>query len=170
MAADLRALAVAGAAPDPMFGAGALLHLELGDGPLLQQIRIGARYAISDTTDVSGGGSARFVLAAATIEECPARVRLGDFALAPCVQLDVGALGGQGYIANARSDAKPWVDVGAFAEGRWAIGRTFFVLAKGGLIVPLTKVRYHFDNPDVSIHTAAAIGGAAEIGAGLYFW
>lgn len=170
MAGSAYGLAMGGVAPDPMFGGGALVSAELGTGPFRHEIRVGASYAVSDRSDLPGIGGARFSLAAGTLEDCPVHVRLGTVALSPCARLDVGTLRGQGYVAEGRSDAEPWVDLGLLADGRWMLGHSVFAKGDAAVLFSLTRVRYHFDNPNVTVHQAPLLGSAAEIGIGAYFW
>ena len=64
-------------------------------------------------------------------------------------------------------------DVGGVTVGHhppWVFARPVYATLDAGLLTPLTRVRYHFDNPDSTVHTATAVEGTAGLGLGMYFW
>jgi hypothetical protein len=169
LASDLGGLVTSAVAPNPLFGFAARLDGEWGSGWLSPAVRLGVAWAASTTADVTGG-SARFTWTAATIDACPVRWNAGAFHAAPCVRLDAGALRGMGYIAHPSSATTAWVDLGLVAEAQWVFARPVYATLDAGLLTPLTRVRYHFDNPDSTVHTATAVEGTAGLGLGMYFW
>jgi hypothetical protein len=102
-----------------------------------------------------------------TLDLCPTRWSAGQLELTAGLRIDVGSLSGTGAnIAVARSDARLWLDAGPLARLEWTVVPSLFVDAEAAGFVALTRPRFHFDAPDVTIHQPAALGGhaAAHLG------
>jgi hypothetical protein len=159
-------------APGPLVGVELFVEGGLAPNALVSpSLRVGGELAPGASFDVPGSGSASFALTVALLEACPLHASLGPVTLAPCMRADAGSLRGEGSnIAHPSHETRLWADVGAVARGRWAPWRGFFLEIQGGLVFPLTRDRFHFDVPDVTINRAPAAGGTAAAGAGVRFW
>jgi hypothetical protein len=168
--ADVHGFVTEAVAPNPLLGLALRLDSEWDDGWLSPAVHAGFAWGSSATADVPGGGDARFTWTAITLDGCPLRWRDATFRLAPCVRFDVGSLRGVGYITHSASETSAWADVGLVGEARWVFAHPLYALIDGGVLVPITRVRYHFDNPDIPVHTAGALEGTFGVGLGAFFW
>jgi len=133
-------------------------------------VRAGMTRAGSETIDVNGHGSARFTWTVGTLDFCPVLWGGERLSLTPCVRVDAGSIAGQGSnIAHPHDDARLWVDAAAVARGEWGIVSPVFLRIEGGLFVPITRPRFHFDSPDVTIASPSPVGAIATLYMGSHF-
>jgi hypothetical protein len=167
--AGLGANVTGAVAPALLFGLGPFVEGSLDVGSLAPSLRIAFQGAPATTYAVEGGGAATFQWWLTTAEAC-ARWTIGAFGLSPCARVGVGVLHADGaHIAKARGEARPWLDVGGLFRLRWSPASFLFLEATGGLVLPITRDRFHFDTPDTTIHRAAPAGGLIGGAVGVRF-
>jgi len=152
--------------------AGAALFVERGFawGRFRPVFRAGVARTWSDTIEIAGSGAARFTWTVGSLDGCPVELASGRWTLTPCVRVDAGVLAGSGSnIAHPRDDAKAWLDAGAVLRGAWTFARPVFVGIEAGGLVPLLRPRFHFDAPEVTVSTPAAVGAVAAVHVGGRF-
>jgi hypothetical protein len=151
-----------GVAPAPMTGGALFVEATFGErGVFRPTARLGAQRASTGTIDVPSGGAARLTWTVGTLDACPVRWARNGLAVTPCARVDAGVIAGSGAkIAHPQDDSRFWLDAGAVARGEWTFASPFFVDVEAGIFVPITRPRFHFDAPDVTIHEPAPVGGA----------
>jgi hypothetical protein len=171
-ALGLGASGTAAVAPGPVPSASAFVEARgVVRGAWAPAVRLGLELAPGATFAVPRGDSATFSFVLGTLDLCPLRLELGSFAFVPCGRVSAGALHGEGVqIFQPHKETRPWVDVGLVVVARWAPVSPVFVELSGGPLVPLLRDRFHFDDPDVTIHQAPAVGGVAGADVGVSFW
>jgi hypothetical protein len=159
-------------APEPLVGA--MLFAEAGMAShalFAPSVRVGTAFSPDASFGVPNVGAATFRWTAGFVEACPVRWLAGALSFTPCARADAGGLHGQGSgIAHSTSDTRLWIDIAAMARGRWAPSRAVFIEFEAGALVPLTRDRFHFAAPDVTIHEAPAVGAMGAVAAGVHFW
>jgi hypothetical protein len=134
-----------------------------GASSLGPMIRGGFEHAGSGDDAATGGGSARFVLNAGTLDACVRWPVVGRLELFPCLLTEAGVLSSTGLdIMPARSDTRPWVAVGALGTARYRVVWRLFAELSVGLRVPLLRDRYFFE-PDTTVFRPPAL---AALGSG----
>jgi len=153
-----------------LLGATAFIERAIDIGTWRPVVRLGATRASSDTVDVPGHGSAHFTWTVGMVDVCPLRWGEGRWSLTPCARIDSGAIAGRGSnIAHPRDDARFWLDAGAVARGEWQVLSPLFLRLEGGVLVPLTRPRFHFDTPDITVASPAPVGAIAALYMGGHF-
>ena len=120
-------------------------------------------------------GSTRFSWLGARIEVCPVQLRmLGTLRLLPCAGAHVGRLvavgqpsagvGGQGRRANT-----PWLDGLGGLRLELELLRVLEVEAQGELLLPFTRYRFAFDNPETPVYQVPGLAFAGFLGLGMHF-
>jgi hypothetical protein len=156
-------------APKLLFGFGPFVEGSIEVGSLAPALRLSFQGAPRTSYSVEGGGAASFAWWLTTVEGC-ARWSVGAFGISPCARLGVGVLKAQGAdIAKARAETRPWLDAGALLRLRWSPVSFLFLEATGGVVLPITRDRFHFDAPDTTIHRAAPAGGVLGGDIGVRF-
>ena len=158
-------------APAPLLGLGAF-----GEGSVdVFAVGVAAALRLSFETSpetshaVEGSGTARFTWWRVAAEGC-VRWSSGPFAVAPCARFGIGILQAEGTgVRHPRSERRPWRDTGALVRLRWSPLRAAFVEVSGGFVVPITRDRFHFADPDVTIHRAAPVGALFGADVGMRF-
>ena len=164
LAAGGGAVTSGGVGPGAMLGGTIFAEVGLpARSPWQPAVRIGAQRASSSTVHAGASGAARFTWTVATLDACPLRWSRGRFSLSPCARVDAGVLAGSGSsIARPRDDSRLWLDAGAVARGEWAFAPPLFLGADAAALVAITRPRFHFDVPDVTVDQAAAVGVTAS--------
>ena len=171
-AAGVGATSIVGLAVDPMFGGAIFVEARF---PLVrdagvQSVRLAGRRAESATLDAPGGGTAQLTWTAATLDVCPLSWGAGSLALSPCARVDVGVLAGSGAnVPHPSDDSRSWFDAGALARGRWDFAGPFFADLEVGAVAAVTRPRFHFDVPDITIRQPAPVLGIAALHVGGRF-
>lgn len=171
IAAGIGVGAVHGVGPDPLLSVGGFVEGGLRGATAWQPtVRLGAERAASGTFDVPASGSASFTWTVATLDLCPVRFSTAALGFSPCLRSDLGALAGTGSnIASPRADARAWADVGLIGRGEWSPMPPVFLDVEAGGLVALTRPRFHFDVPDVTVHQPSAFGAIVAVHAGGRF-
>lgn len=135
-------------------------------------LRLGFVHA-EPVTRIERAGQTRFTWIAARAEGCPARLRASaaiDFV--PCAVLHVGSIGAAGTPSTAEgtgTDARGlWVDAALALRAAWRFVPAVSIEAQGDAIVPVTRHRFAFDNPDTTIYQIPIIAFAGYLGIGVH--
>jgi hypothetical protein len=115
------------------------------------------------------GGTARFVWTAARLDGCVRGLRVADFRVSPCAQLELGALEAfGGAVDHPRSASHPWLAAGAALRARRYVIGALFAEATLALRAALLPERFYFE-PNASFYRVPPIGGALGVGVGASF-
>jgi hypothetical protein len=163
-------------------GAGGVSALGVGPGALVgvggffeasvtrTTVRVGLQYAYSRSDTLPSGASALFTWTVATVDACVLRWDVAQFTLLPCLRVDAGALAGSGRdVSVAADDTRFWMDGGVIARGQWFFWGPLFLDLEAGGVISFTRPRFHFDNPDVTVHQPSVVGGIAALHLGARF-
>lgn len=142
----------------------------MGDrwGALAPAVRFGLDVATTAPVFVDG---ARVTLANGIlwIDGCPHAWAVGPITLRPCVRVDAGVrYAAADGIPNGHGELRPWLDVGAMAHVRSALGGPVFVDLGGGLFYAVVQDRVVL-SPDITVYTVHPVGGRGEISFGVEF-
>jgi hypothetical protein len=158
-----------GVVPDVLFALGPFVEGNVDFGALAPALRLSFQGAPATSYSVDGGGTASFRWWLATVEGC-IRWTIGAFGLAPCARFGFGVLQADGTeVTIPRGEARRWADAGGLLRLRWSPVPFLFLEGAGGVVLPLTRDRFHFDAPDVTIHRAEAAGGLLGGDVGVRF-
>ena len=116
--------------------------------------------------DAAMGGSASFVLNAGTLDLCARLPAVPRLDLSPCFRVEGGVLSSMGVdIIPARSDARPWIALGAVGAVRYRVVWRLFAEVLAGIQVPLVRDRYFFE-PDTTVFRPPPLAplGSASVG------
>jgi hypothetical protein len=155
--------------PDLALGGGVFGGIERTDGLVAPAFRIAASFASSDlASGPKRDGS--FLRALGRADACPLRWEIASWAsLRPCAVASLGLVHAEGAaVRKPISDTRPWADVGARLRARADL-RSFFFELEAGLLVPLTRPTFVFENPRVVVHETPPIGAFFAIGGGHRF-
>jgi hypothetical protein len=134
---------IAQTAAGPGVGFGGALAIELALRWL--RLSIGAQGALPRTAHVAALDDARVRIAAVmgTAGACARLLADDTFELAPCAELQLGALLGEasGIEQPKRGDAL-WFAIGAGLEGRARLGAGFALVAGANLLAPVARARF----------------------------
>jgi hypothetical protein len=151
-------------APEPLLGARITAELlDLRSNVMAPSFRLSAGYA-THAGFVVDGGTAHFSYGGANIQICPLRIpQRGPLVLRPCVMADAGFVLARGSDAfNARSETRPWADVGVGGRLEWSLGRRVAVEVDAGCMFPIWRDRFLFGTR--SFHRVALAGGVVALG------
>jgi hypothetical protein len=86
------------------------------------------------------------------VEACPLRFAwTSEFALSICGALDAGVLRSRGVgLENDSTEIRPWLAAAALARVGWSPPGAVFLEAGGGLMAPVTRYSFNFQQSDVS--------------------
>jgi hypothetical protein len=155
--------------PDPGLGAGAGVALE---GPRTSGLRAHVEISADVTTSrgLDSGAVATFDAVLVALATCPVGTSIGRrLDLAACANVRGGALHGQGAeIAKPVAAWAPWLEGGLGGRARFGSGR-WFAMGEVGLAVHVTRPRFRFEEPFVSIYEVPWGGFRMSAGAGFRF-
>lgn len=147
---------------------GALFFDWSGWGPtgLAPSVRLGLAIAQSPAVE-AGAGNATFRLIAVRFAGCPWLLALGPVQLRPCASLDFGTLHGTtaGLFEN-RAKTSTWADVTLGPRLQWRLGPRWVIEGEMGLLFPLIRDTFTFDDPYTVIHEVPPLSGTASLGVG----
>lgn len=117
------------------------------------------------------GDAARWQWYLARLEACPLRLPISRILTSQsCIGADVGAVHGTGVdISSPRSSTRVWVAAG-LSTGLWLESGSVFTSISAGLMAPITRYRFYFDNPWTELHRIPYVGATAALGAGVRFF
>jgi hypothetical protein len=139
--------------------------------PLAPWILVGGYWGGGERADVPGTGvSARFERAALYAAGCVWRFpRSGPLALRPCLELDVGALHGEGQdVGGATSRTSLWLSTGAGVRGSLSLAERVELGGQVGAMLPLYRPRFYF-LPEVTAFQVEPVGFRAGSFVSLLF-
>jgi hypothetical protein len=103
-------------------------------------------------------------------ELCLVQLRIGALAAAPCIGLDLGVVSASGSrIETPRSDERFWAAAAIGGRLRYAISPSWFVQVDLSLVLPMTRHRYYFRDPDTPIHDVPPLIAMGSAGLGVAF-
>ncbi len=162
--------AVSGVAPVVVPDASGFVELAWTPSPgalFAPSFRAGFDYAPSGVAGAAGvTGAMTVARSVGTLGACPLRWASGPFRLAPCLEVEGGALSASGaFVIPVRTATRPWIAVGALARARYVAPFGLFVELSGGVHAPLERDRFYFEPnttvfrpPAVSAFAAASLG------------
>lgn len=124
-------------------------------------LHLGAVLALAPRADTTAG-TAEFLWLTARlgVGVTPRVLTFGPLALSPLVDLGLGIVRGRGAsIASPREQVRPWLDAGFGARARWMIVPRLGVELAAGVLVPITRDIWVFQNPQVTVHETPQAGG-----------
>jgi hypothetical protein len=155
------------------------LAVDLGAGavsswdrhPLSPWLLVGGYWGGGEQSNVAAAGvSARFERAALYATGCVWRFpRSGPLALRPCLELDVGALRGEGLgVGSATRRTALWLSSGASVRGSVSLSDRIELGAQVGGMLPLYRPRFYF-LPGVTAFQVEPVGFRAGSFVSLLF-
>ena len=89
----------------------------------------------------------------------------GPFSIRPAADIGAGIVRGRGLaIANPRDQMRPWVDATVGARAQLVLLPRVAVELSGGILVPITRVTWIFEDPSVIVHDTPPFGGYLTVG------
>jgi hypothetical protein len=87
--------------------------------------------------------------------------------LRACGAFEGGALRGRGeQVPLSKTPLRPWWSVTPQLRLQWFFARSWFVDADGGLVVPLRRESFVFEDPTTTFHEVPVLGSRWAIGLG----
>jgi hypothetical protein len=137
------------------------------DHVLAPIVRLLFEHSNSGDQDVTGG-AVRFVRNLGVIDACPLQASVGPLRLLPCLELEAGVVNASGHdVTPTRSEARPWLALGAVGRVRYVPISPLFLEVSGGLRVPLLRDHFYFE-PNNTVFEAPALSGFAGGTIGLW--
>ena len=156
------------ATPRPAWGGVLAIDAQVGTQPL----RWGVELSVLQTPDKwvqSARARFQFVLAAPELCVTAWQTNLGT-AISPCVGAELGWLTGHGRdLPVQRTERRFWGSALAQLKLEQALGRVWFASLGGGLVVPFTRYRFEFEQPQTPIYLAPTVVGTASLRLGARF-
>lgn len=127
-------------------------------------LQLGLALAAAPRTTIESR-SAEFLWAAARLQLGLWQVSAGPFSIRPTAGAAIGLVRGRGFsIALPRDETRPWVDVSLGGRAELRLLPRFALELSGGLLVPLTRHTWVFDEPQVLVHETPPVGGFVTLG------
>jgi hypothetical protein len=145
-------------APRPLLGFDVFAEVWREErGPFTPGLRLGLGGAGSSTDE------ARWRWYVARIDACPVRAKVGwRLSNQTCAGVEVGALHGEGLrIASPHASLQPWV-AARLTSGLLVDVSALYAGLDVGVVVPMTRYRFHFDHPWTEVHSVPPAGAAIE--------
>ena len=115
------------------------------------------------------GGGARFDLTTGGADLCPVAVHTSSLRAQACLRGEGGELDARGNgVEPARSEARPWLAIGAVVRLRLEVGGPFFAELEGGALGLLVRDRF-FVEPDTLVYRPPAVAANGSFGLGVAF-
>jgi hypothetical protein len=164
-----RAASDLGLTPRALLGGDLFAELRFG-GRWRPSIRLAVGVAATGTFD-AGRGGVSFVRALGRLEVCAFAVRpVARLSLAPCVNLEAGALDARGIVGGSltfvREGIVPWVGAGLVPRFELDLGR-LELEARGGPVLPAVRRTFVFENPVYAIYSLPAVTWTTGVGMGV---
>jgi hypothetical protein len=162
------------ATPDPELGFGAALSVPWpARGYWAPWLSLGAyRVQSSELSVGTAGIRARFELIAAHVVACPVRLAANDFwSLRPCVELDLGQLGGEGDGTALTSNTQRkgiWASSALSLRGEVTPWTPLSISTSIGAVLPWTRHEFYFA-PDTVAFRVPKLGFRGTLEAALMF-
>jgi hypothetical protein len=162
------------ATPDPELGFGAALSLDWpARGYWAPSLQVGAYRVQSRELSVGPAGiQARFELLAAHAVACPWRLPArGIWSLRPCLELDVGVLGGEGNGAALMRSADRegvWASSGLSLRAELSPWTPLSISTSIGAVLPWTRHEFYFA-PDTEAFSVPRLGFRGTLAGALMF-
>lgn len=127
-------------------------------------VQLGAVLASSPRTSTTAG-SAEFLWAGARLAVSVSVLPLGPFSLHATAGVGAGAVRGRGLaIATPRVQVLPWFDLAAGARAELELVPRLGLDLAGGMLVPITRARWVFEDPDLLVHETPPVGAYVTFG------
>jgi hypothetical protein len=165
-----------GVAPAPLLAASVQLRIDQPaierssrtEPPRGRRWRLGAAMALvvgRDTSEVEGGGRARFTYVVARPSGCVLQELRVE--LAACANASIGVIRvAAEEIVNARALDRLWLSAGAGVLVRWPTRSRGFAQLELGASAPILRDRYRF-NPGLVVHETPVVTGWLGVGVGV---
>ncbi len=158
-----------GSSPELAFGGTLALEAETpASVPGLALLGLEAVALRSLEHDSGRGASSYLELFAARPELCARAGQWSALKLMPCVVVELGLIRGEGadlpFPATAR---RFWAAVEVPLRAELALGGRWFGGASAGVVLPLTRYSFVFENPETSIYRIPILGFAGGVRLGL---
>jgi hypothetical protein len=167
--ASLGASAAFGIAPAPSFGPYASLAFRR-ERALFEELGLGLVFR-TGAPELVGGARADFLFYAAKPTLCLRGLELtAKLHTAPCLSFEAGGVTGVGSDLPVSSrETRFWAASEALLRLEQALSASLFVTLECGAVLPLTRYRFVFLNPDTPVHDVPAVSAEAglRIGAGF---
>jgi hypothetical protein len=149
-------------------GPGAFVGLRRERGGIFSpSVRLGASYAVADIEAERGSARLQWVLGRA--DGCPLRLGSDALAVEPCAGLGLGALHGEGTVEQPQSDLSGWAELDVAMRAQALLWQRLLLEVEGKTVVPLSRYRFLFRDPDQEIRRIRSVGAAVALGAGASF-
>jgi hypothetical protein len=149
-------------------GPGAFVGLRRERGGIFSpSVRLGASYAVADIE--AERGSARLQWVVGRADGCPLRLGSDALAVEPCAGLGLGALHGEGTVEQPQSDLSGWAELDVALRAQALLWQRLLLEVEGKAVVPLSRYRFLFRDPDQEIRRIRSVGAAVGLGAGASF-
>jgi hypothetical protein len=136
-------------------------------------VRLGGRLGTSLKVE-RGPGQAQFRTSTLSLEASPARLRLGPIEASGWAGFEWGQLIADGVSTRALAKqgqvSVPWLALLETARFAVELGAGFHAELEIGLVEPLRRDRFFFDQPSTLVHAVPAVGALAGLGVGYRFF
>ncbi len=143
-----------------------------GRGDLVPSFRA-SLFALATHAALLGAVGAQIEWFVGRVEACPLRFAwTSEFALSICAALDVGVLRSRGVgLENDGTDVRAWLATVALGRVAFSPPGAFFVEAAGGLIAPVTRYSFSFQQSGETeaLRRIPAVAPTLELDAGYRF-
>jgi len=147
-------------APSVSFDLGLGVVASFDEHPLSPWLLVGAYWGGSDEPSLPGlQQNARFDHFSSLIVACAWRLpQRGALAVRPCIDLDVGALRGEGrLVGSATRRTTLWLSTGAELRASITLGESVELGAQAAIVLPLWRPRFYF-LPEITAFQVEAVG------------
>ncbi|MBK8259193.1 MAG: hypothetical protein IPK82_41870 [Polyangiaceae bacterium] len=161
--AGAQAVALFGTTPNPAWGVAPWVE---SAPPLALPFSFQLSVTIAASPRASTpAGAADFFMLASRFSVFFTALKQGPFAIEPGTGVAAGILRGRGLsVALPRDQVRPWVDVSLGARARLDIWPSLALQASGGLLFPVTRATWFFEDPDVVVHETPEVGAFVALG------
>ncbi len=164
---------VAGLVPGWGIGGGVFLDATgLAHGALVPSFRA-SLFALATRAALAGAIGAQLEWFVGRLEACPLRFAWSsEFALSICAALDAGVLRSRGFgLETNGTQVRPWLAPDALGRVAWSPPGAFFIEAGGGLMAPVTRYSFSFQQSGETeaLRRIPAVAPTLELDAGYRF-
>ena len=159
-----------GFAPHPSLGPTAMLALRRDRAPVLEEVGLGFTFR-TGAAELVRGARADFHFYVARPTLCFRGIEIaGPLHVAPCLVFEAGAVTGVGSDLPIASRAtRFWAAAEVLLRLEYPLPAGFFVNLEGGGVLPLTRYRFVFRNPDTPVHEVPVVTAEVALRVGASF-
>lgn len=151
-------------AKDPVWGLVPALEIASTAGGIPVGLQLGGALAVSPRASTTAG-SAEFLWIAGRASGSVQALSISWFSLHPTAGVDAGILRGRGFdLAAPRMELRPWADLAAGVRAELMAWPPAGIEVSAGMLIPLTRGRWVFEDPDQIVHETPPVGAYFTLG------